>query len=234
MSLVELGQKIRALRIERGMTLDDVVSKSGLTRSWLSKVENFRVTPSLPGLMEIAKALGVSVSHLLEDLDKRPEFVLVKRGEGLQIARDRETSNIVYESLAHERPDRSMDPFVLTVPAEGGRTKNLAHEGEEFLRVLSGRVEFHYGEGVHELVAGDSLYFDASTPHRLANPWKEPAEVLCVFHGRGEVIAGKRRGRKARGSAPRKPRAGQPQDQSRKESRNESRNEIPEQSPVTG
>jgi transcriptional regulator with XRE-family HTH domain len=51
-----------------------------LTRSWLSKVENFRVTPSLPALGEIAKALGVKVSSLLEDLDKRPEFVLVKGG----------------------------------------------------------------------------------------------------------------------------------------------------------
>jgi len=142
MNLVELGQKIRGLRIERGMTLDDVVSRSGLTRSWLSKVENFRVTPSLPALGEIAKALGVKVSTLLEDLDKRPEFVLVKSGDGLRVSRDSESSNIVYESLAHERPDRAMDPFVLTVPPGGGRSKNLSHEGEEFLRVLSARWSF--------------------------------------------------------------------------------------------
>jgi transcriptional regulator with XRE-family HTH domain len=196
MNLVELGQKIRALRIERGMTLDDVVSKSGLTRSWLSKVENFRVTPSLPALGEIAKALGVKVSTLLEDLDKRPEFVLVKSGDGLRVSRDSESSNIVYESLAHERPDRAMDPFVLTVPPGGGRSKNLSHEGEEFLRVLSGKVEFHFGEGMHELSAGDSLYFDASTPHRLVNPGSKPAQVLCVFHGRSQPLMGKPRKRR--------------------------------------
>jgi transcriptional regulator with XRE-family HTH domain len=194
MNLVELGQKIRALRIERGMTLEDVVSRSGLTRSWLSKVENFRVTPSLQGLMEIARALGVPVARLLDDLDKRPDFVLVRRGEGLQITRDRELSNIGYESLAHERPDRAMDPFVLTVPVGGGRTKALSHEGEEFLRVLTGRVRFHYGETAHDLAAGDSLYFDAATPHRLSNPWGKPAEVLCVFHGRGTGLP-LRRGR---------------------------------------
>ena len=196
MNLVELGQKIRVLRIERGMTLDDVVSKSGLTRSWLSKVENFRVTPSLPALGEIAKALGVKVSTLLEDLDRRPEFVLVKSGGGLRVARDSESSNIVYESLAHERPDRAMDPFVLTVPPGGGRSKNLSHEGEEFLRVLSGRVEFHFGEGRHELSAGDSLYFDAGTPHRLVNPGSKPAQVLCVFHGRSQPLMGKPRKRR--------------------------------------
>lgn len=196
MNLVELGQKIRALRIERRMTLDDVVSKSGLTRSWLSKVENFRVTPSLPALGEIAKALGVTVSSLLEDLDQRPEFVLVKAGDGLRVSRDSESSNIVYESLAHGRPDRAMDPFILTVPAGGGRSKNLAHEGEEFLRVLAGKVQFHYGDGVHELAAGDSLYFDAATPHRLVNPGSKDAQVLCVFHGRGRPLMAKPRKRR--------------------------------------
>ena len=196
MNLVELGQKIRALRVERGMTLDDVVSKTGLTRSWLSKVENFRVTPSLPALGEIAKALGVRVASLLEDLDKRPEFILVRAGDGLRISRDSESSNIAYESLAHERPDRAMDPFVLTVPAGGGREKNMAHEGEEFLRVLSGKVLFHYGEGVHELNAGDSLYFDASTPHRLVNPGTKDVQVLCVFHGRGLPLLTKPRKRR--------------------------------------
>ena len=64
---------------------------------------------------------GVKVASLLEDLDKRPEFILVRAGDGLRISRDSESSNIAYESLAHERPDRAMDPFVLTVPAGGGR-----------------------------------------------------------------------------------------------------------------
>lgn len=200
MNLVELGQRIRALRTERGMTLDEVVARSGLTKSWLSKVENFRVTPSLPGLIQIAEGLGVPVSKLLEGLEVRPTFVVVRRGDGLQIARDREVSNITYEALAHERPDRAMDPFVLTVPAGGGRTKAMSHEGEEFLRVLTGKVRFHYGDNVHDLAAGDSLYFDASTPHRLTNPTAKPAEVLCVFQGPGDVMAarnGKQRTRRA-------------------------------------
>jgi hypothetical protein len=89
-----------------------------------------------------------------------------------------------------------MDPFILTVPAGGGRSKNLAHEGEEFLRVLAGKVQFHYGDGVHELAAGDSLYFDAATPHRLVNPGSKDAQVLCVFHGRGRPLMAKPRKRR--------------------------------------
>jgi mannose-6-phosphate isomerase-like protein (cupin superfamily) len=89
-----------------------------------------------------------------------------------------------------------MDPFVLTVPAGGGRSRSLAHEGEEFLRVLSGKVQFHYGEGVHELAAGDSLSFDAATPHRLVNPGSTDGQVLCVFHGRGQPLMTKLRKRR--------------------------------------
>ena len=84
----------------------------------------------------------------------------------------------------------------VTVPAGGGRSKNLAHEGEEFLRVLAGKVQFHYGDGVHELAAGDSLYFDAATPHRLVNPGSKDAQVLCVFHGRGRPLMAKPRKRR--------------------------------------
>ncbi|MES2791187.1 MAG: cupin domain-containing protein [Planctomycetota bacterium] len=182
MNLVELAQRIKNLRLEQRLTLEQVASKTGLTRSWLSKVENFRVTPSLPALGEIASALGVTVSQLVEGLDRKPRIVVVRPDERQVVERDRDSSNIVYESLAHKRTNRIMDPFLLTVPAGGERRDALAHEGEEFLMVLSGKVDLHYDQQVFELNAGDSLYFDANTEHRLANPYKKPAQVLCVFH----------------------------------------------------
>lgn len=74
-----------------------------------------------------------------------------------------------------------MNPFLLEVPVSGGRTVLRAHEGEEFLMVLSGRVTLSYGNEAISLVEGDSLYFDAETPHRLHNAHKSVAKVLCVF-----------------------------------------------------
>ena len=85
------------------------------------------------------------------------------------------------EALIQGRANRRMDPFLLQVPAGGGRSVSRPHEGEEFLIVLEGRVTLEYGTGSFALETGDSLYFDAETPHRLLNPHAQAARVLCVF-----------------------------------------------------
>ena len=185
MNLVELAQRIRSVRLDQRLTLEEVASRTGLTRSWLSKVENFRVTPSLPALGKIAEALGVSVAELVAGLDEKPALVIVRKQERKRVDRERSPKNTtVYESLAHKRPNRSMDPFILTVPPGVARDEALAHEGEEFLLVQSGSVEFEYDGEKHALRAGDSLYFDANVPHRLINRYRRPAVVLCVFFER--------------------------------------------------
>lgn len=183
MNLVELAQRIKHLRVRQNLTLEEVAQRSGQTRSWLSKVENFRVTPSLPALGRIAQALGVSIATLVEGLDQKPKLVCVRSDERLRVERDRPHSKIAYESLAYQRARRAMDPFVLTVPPGVARKEALAHEGEEFLMVLNGKVDFEYGEERLKLKIGDCLYFDAEEKHRLINPYKREAKVLCVFQG---------------------------------------------------
>ncbi len=179
MNLVELAQRIRQLRTDSGLTLEEVAQHSGQTRSWLSKVENFRITPSLPALAGIASALGVTTASLLEGLDKKPNIVLVKNGNGKVINRDSD-STIAYFSLASERVTRTMDPFVLRVPP-GEQREARSHEGEEFLLLIKGRVKFEFDEQIFSLAKGDSLYFDSEVKHCLSNPYSSEAEVLCVF-----------------------------------------------------
>ncbi|MBN2296315.1 MAG: cupin domain-containing protein [Pirellulales bacterium] len=183
MNLVELAQRIKALRREQNLTLEQIATRTGLTRSVLSKVENFRVTPSLPALGKIALALGTNVSDLTAGLDERPQLVIVRSGEGVKVERDKPESQITYESLAHDRYSKSMEPLLLSVPPGTARKSALKHEGEEFIYVLSGNVELEYGEDVHHLKTGDSVYFDAQVEHRLINSTTELAKVLSVFGG---------------------------------------------------
>ena len=183
MNLIGLAQRIKAHRRDLGLTLEQVATRTGLTRSVLSKVENFRVTPSLPALVKIAGALGVTVAELVTGLEEKPTLIVVRQGEGSRIERDRPNSTIVYESLAYRRNTKAMEPLLLTVPAGSARKQALAHEGEEFLLVLSGSVELEYGSKTERLKVGDSAYFDAHVGHRLNNPSKRPAKVLCVFGG---------------------------------------------------
>lgn len=184
MNLVELASRIRAARVSRGYTLDRVSELSGLGKGLLSKVENFRVTPSLPTLARLCEALGMKLSELVEGLDEKPNLSIIRESERKTFERDGDQSDIRYQSLAHGRPDRSMDPFELTIPAHGGRREAMPHEGEEFLTVLQGSVSFEFNGAVHEMKAGDSAYFDAEIAHRVFNPADEDARILCVFLGR--------------------------------------------------
>lgn len=182
MNLVELSQRLKQLRIERGKTLEEVASAAGLTRGWLSKVENFRVTPSLTSLAQIADALNISMAELFQGLDDKPRLAVVRTDNRRVMERDKEFSKLVYEALAHTRPSRVMDPFLITVPRTDQRPM-MNHDGEEFLFVIEGPVCLDYdGERV-ELETGDSAYFDSSIDHRLVNETEDPARVLVVFHG---------------------------------------------------
>lgn len=182
MNMVELSQRLRRLRLERGLTLEEVASRSGLTRGWLSKVENFRVTPSLPALYRVASGLGVTLAQLFEGLDDRPPLSVVRRHERVRLRRDEDLSELVYESLAHKRPSRNMDPFMITVPRSDHRAV-MAHPGEEFLLVLRGQIELEHGDEHIVLGEGDSAYFDGLVPHRVICRSDDDAEVLVVYYG---------------------------------------------------
>lgn len=184
MNLVELASRIKAARLARGYTLDRVAELSGLAKGLLSKVENFRVTPSLPTLASICEALGLRISELLDGLDEKPKLSIIRPDDRKKIERNGEQSDIAYFALAHGRPDRKMDPFILNVPAGGGRQEAMPHEGEEFLIVLKESVSFEYNGETHTLKEGDCAYFDAEIDHRVFNPGKRAAKLLCVFLGR--------------------------------------------------
>lgn len=184
MNLVELASRIKTARLARGYTLDRVAELSGLGKGLLSKVENFRVTPSLPTLAKLSEALGISMPELFEGLDEKPRLTIVRNNDRKEVERNREQSNINYLSLAHLRLNRRMDPFLLVIPAGGGRREPMPHEGEEFLMVISGSVSFEYDGEVHTMEEGDAAYFDAEVDHRVFNPGKREARTLCVFLGR--------------------------------------------------
>ena len=181
MNLIQLSQRLRSFRVQKGYTLEQVSEMTGLTRGVLSKVENFRVTPSLATLSKMAQAFGITMSELFEGLDEKPEMVVVRKDERLIVERDRPDSNIIYHALAHTRPNKIMEPFLLEVPPGEARRQKLAHEGEEFLMILKGKVDYEYGEHRFQLDEGDCLYEDGSKEHTLNNPTKDMALVLCIY-----------------------------------------------------
>ena len=152
-----------------------------LTSSVLSKVENFRVTPSLPALGRIASGLGVTVSELVEGLDEKPSLTIVRKNERKIVARDKPKSKFIYHALAYRRSNKAMEPFIVEIPGGEARKQLLAHEDDEFFIILEGALDFEYGDEVFHLNKGDCAYADGNVKHCLVNRKSRQAKILIVF-----------------------------------------------------
>lgn len=179
-NLADLGRRIRAARMARRLTLEQVVSRTDFTVSWLSKVENGLLAPSLEGLVRLAEVLECGVEQLVAGLAVSPRVVIDRREGGRAPATRNGRRGMAIERLAEQWRERAMEPAILHLSATGNRKNPDHHDGERFLHVLAGEVKIGYGEELIVLQTGDSAYLDASLPHTLIPANGDAAKVLSV------------------------------------------------------
>jgi transcriptional regulator with XRE-family HTH domain len=168
---------LRAVRRQRGLTLEQLADQTGLTKSYLSKIERGRSTPSIAVALKVARALDVDVGRLFSDeatgakitIDRAPDRVAAAAGGR-------------YHALATALLGKSMSPFVVRPTQIVSDDPHPEHAGNEFVFVHAGTVELGYGDQTVTLDTGDSAYFDASVTHKLRSVGPEPAEVVVVAH----------------------------------------------------
>jgi transcriptional regulator with XRE-family HTH domain len=188
-----LGDRVKVLRSTRGITLERLATATGLTKSYLSKIENSHKVPPIATLSRIAQALGTGISIFFGDIAKASKGAsVVRRDERLPIVRGGTAFGYDYVSLAHKRLSKRMDPFIFTFPSRIDHHVFFEHGGEEFVLILSGKVVFQVGDERWTLEEGDTIYFDASTPHRSWSIGRS-AKALVVVHAAEEDVAAPRR-----------------------------------------
>jgi transcriptional regulator with XRE-family HTH domain len=180
-NLADLGRRVRAARVARRMTLEEVVAQTDFTVSWLSKLENGQLAPSLEGLVRLADVLQCGVETLVEGLSIPPQFVVVRSGEG-RTEQAKGSRGMVVESLADTWRNRAMNPAILHVSGMGNRGRPDNHDGERFLLVLEGEVKVAYGDETIALAVGDSLYIYAAIPHTIIPAGRGTARVLSIAY----------------------------------------------------
>src|SRR5690348_11396435 len=175
---VDLGERLRAIRLLRRLTVKDVAEAAGVSERFLSQLERGRSNASVVTLQQLAAALGIDVSDLFAtDGLPRPR---VLRREARQLL---VWGHLGRKALLTPKPFHSLE----VVAAEfdpGGSTGDEPYthgDSEELLLVVAGRVHVQLGTDVYDLRAGDSVHYRSSTPHRVSNPAEEPAEVVFVI-----------------------------------------------------
>jgi transcriptional regulator with XRE-family HTH domain len=175
-----IGANIRRIRLQSKQTLAETSKKANLTKSALSKIETGQISPPISTLIRIAKAIKVPVVELFVDEQQQPPYVLTRKDKGRILTRDGSKFGYSYESLALEKSDKYVEPFVLTVSPDDPPGQ-FHHSGQEFIYMLSGCLEVTVCEETMKLRTGDSLYFDSSHVHKLQAIGKRKARFICVF-----------------------------------------------------
>jgi transcriptional regulator with XRE-family HTH domain len=178
-----IAARIRTKRLEREWTLDQLAGATGLSKSYLSQIENGDKTPTLGTLTKIAFGLGLNAISLItgEKTGKKQEkFSLVRAGERQFITHTGAPPDSIYDSFPFNKTDRVMDSYIVTISKEFGPMP-LLHEGQEFALTLEGTHEFYYDGQTYIAKAGDAMYFDSDRPHMTRSIGSKQAKVLVVF-----------------------------------------------------
>ena len=174
------GEKLRALRKARGLTLPALATAANITKGYLSKIENAPEPPTFSTLQSLATVLGVEMGDLLETQTATaasPNLEIHEPGAGAW-QQSTALGGYAFLPLLQTYRQKYLSPFLMRV--EPGQTSAFRHDGEEFLYVLEGRVELEYEGKRHVLKKGASAYLDSQIKHRFHNPGRETATLLAV------------------------------------------------------
>lgn len=180
--LVRLGQRIQQTRKLKGMTLEEVASRAQITKSLLSKIENYRAVPSLPVLFRIASSLELDTAELLRGFGRGtdPGYAVIRATDRTATERD-DSYKFMYEALI-SRPVGNIffDAQLLTIYPDSKR-RAVTTEGLEFLFIVEGRIEYILDQERLILNKGDALFFDGRIPHVPICMDKRQAQILAIY-----------------------------------------------------
>ncbi len=172
---MDIGAKIRKLRKANSLTLEELASRSELTKGFLSQLERNLTSPSISTLEDILEALGTNLSEFFQE-EQDDRVVFGKRDYFVDEKPDHTISWIVPNAQKNE-----MEPILLFLPPQGQSMTISNHQGEEFGYVLKGSVQLEMEDGTrHTIRSGETFYINGSQSHRLRNPHAQIAQVLWI------------------------------------------------------
>jgi len=179
----DIGERIRKLREEKGLSLEELSSLTGFEIEFLSSMEKNEAQPQLGTVIKLSKALDSAFGRLVSSVGDKL-YSITRKDERRTVSRSTSKTGkeqvYLYKSLAPDVKGRHME--ALMVQLEEVPTKEISvHEGEEFIFVLDGMVVLEIGEDSFELEPGDTAYYLSTTPHHIAAK-SGKATILAVLY----------------------------------------------------
>jgi transcriptional regulator with XRE-family HTH domain len=175
---LNIGDRIKMLRITQKRTLQEIAEASDLSKSMISKIENNKSVPSVAALVKIAKALGTTISSLLEH-DGWVNAMITTRKVAMENLTTTDKGYSIYP-YASEYHEKKMQPFLFVAKKDEIVPHEVSHEGEEFIYVIKGQMKMQVGDVSYVLNVGDSLYFNSVLKHGIM-PVSDEVVYLDIF-----------------------------------------------------
>lgn len=177
MNAIEVGKRIKSVRKKKGLTLQELSEKSGISATAISAIERDVSSPTVSTLAAVARALGESLSALLGEFDAG--YVLTRSGARKRLAS--EIRNVDFESLASGAAGQRFHPMLCTLSG-GARSGDdfINHRGDDFFYVIRGALVVETGGEPLSLGEGDALYCPANLPYRWKNGSEGETRLLIV------------------------------------------------------
>lgn len=171
---MDIGKKLKELRLQNDLTLDDLASRSELTKGFLSQVERNLTMPSIPTLEDILEALGSDMSEFFREEEEK-QIVFQKEDFFVDDQEDYQIQWIIPNAQKNQ-----MEPIVLVLKPHRKSQIMSAYQGEEFGYVLKGSVTIVRGGKKYKVKAHETFYMDGSKSHYLYNPGSSDAKILWI------------------------------------------------------
>lgn len=176
----KLGSRVRTYRERLGATQEELAERTGTSVDLLKDIEEGKTYPALGVLIKISRALGQRLGTFTDDLFVKDPLI-TRASERTEEVSSHRASEYRYFPLGMGKTDRHMEPLFIKVDPDCGEAES-SHEGEEFIAVLSGRIELTYGKEKYILEPGDSTYYNSLVPHKVCAADDQPAEILAVIY----------------------------------------------------
>lgn len=185
-----IGERIRKLREAQDLNLEQVAKMTGIPAERLGAFESGEEVPSIGMVIKVSRVLGSRMGHILHErgaqrelfsICRAAEFSVVGRKGGPQ--RDTEQGYTYQAMIRDDMVGQTMEPFLVTFDPEKGADVNpMAHEGEEFIQVVSGQIELEYGDETYLLEEGDTIYLDSSKPHAFRGIGSGKPKMMAIIY----------------------------------------------------
>lgn len=177
-SAVDIGQRLRDLRSERGLSIRDLARKSNLNVNTISAIENGKNSPNVESLQQLAFALGIHIAAFFEDNTPKNKIAYYRLNQRPSVA----FAHGVLEDLSAGMSARGLETFLVMLKPHSKSGENLmVHTGLEVIFCLEGQLTYTIEVQVFVLNPGDSLFFEAHLPHCWQNNGDTPTRSLLVL-----------------------------------------------------